>query len=209
MTPLPQVRHWGMREYQACADAMQHHVETRTGESTDEIWMLQHPQVLTLGVGADPQHIQPHNSLPVIRSRRGGQVTCHAPGQLVVYLMLDLRRLHIGVRALVRHVENAVLALLAEAGLAGHRDSHMPGAYINGEKIASIGLHVSRGYSSHGLALNVAPDLTLFRHINICGKPGLQATSLREHGVLWNVQETAAKLLPLLVKELYSRPASS
>jgi len=130
-------------------------------------------------------------------------VTCHTPGQLVVYTLLDLRRLQLGVRALVERLESAVLALLAETQTPAHRADGMPGVYVEGKKIASIGLRVSRARSSHGLALNVHPNLSLFRQINICGNPKLEATSLRECGVEWSVDETAHKFLPHLLQALY------
>lgn len=207
MIPAPRIRRWGLRDYQACAAAMHRRVAERHALSADEIWMLQHPQVLTLGAGADAAHIRPHCPLPIVRSRRGGQATCHAPGQLVVYTLLDLHRLHIGVRTLVRHLEDAALALLGEAGLEAHRTPGMPGVYVAGRKIASIGLHVSRGRSSHGMALNVAPDLSLFRHIDICGHPRLRATSLRACGIRWDVRKAADRLLPHLLHGIYGPPA--
>ncbi len=207
MMPVPRIRRWALRDYQACAEDMHRHVAEQQARSADEIWMLQHPQVLTLGAGGDAAHIRPNCPLPVVRSRRGGQATCHAPGQLVVYMLLDLRRLRIGVRTLVQRLEGAALALLGEVGLDAHRTPGMPGVYVAGRKIASIGLHVSRGRSSHGLSLNVAPDLSLFRHIDICGHPQLQATSLRACGIPWNVRKTADRLLPHLLREIYGPQA--
>ena len=207
MTPEPRIRHWNLYGYEPCAEAMRQQTEARDEASADEIWLLQHPSVLTLGVGADPSHIHSPCPLPVVRSNRGGQVTCHTPGQLVVYTLLDLRRLHLGVRALVERLESAVLALLAETQTPAHRADGMPGVYVEGKKIASIGLRVSRARSSHGLALNVHPDLSLFRQINICGNPELEATSLRECGVEWSVDETARKFLPHLLQALYPSEA--
>ena len=203
MTPSPQIRHWDLYDYQSCADAMRRQTEARNEASADEIWLLQHPSVLTLGVGADPSHIHPQCQLPVVRSSRGGQVTCHTPGQLIVYALLDLGRLRIGVRALVERLENAILTLMTETLIPAHRENGMPGIYVEGKKIASIGLRVSRSRSSHGLALNVHPDLSLFRQIDICGYPQLRATSLHECGINWSVDETAQKLLPHLLEQLY------
>lgn len=203
MIPAPRIRRWDLYDYEPCAEAMRQQTEARDGNSADEIWLLQHPSVLTLGVGADPSHIRPRCPLPVIRSSRGGQVTCHMPGQLVVYTLLDLRRMRLGVRALVERLESAVLALLEEARTPARRKNGMPGVYVEGKKIMSIGLRVSRAQSSHGLALNVRPDLSLFRQIDICGNPKLEATSLRECGVDWSVDETARKFLPHLLRTLY------
>ena len=203
MTPAPRIRHWNLYDYESCAEAMRRQTESRNEASADEIWLLQHPSVLTLGVGADPSHIRVPCPLPVVRSSRGGQATCHTPGQLVVYTLLDLRRLRLGVRALVERLEGAILALLAETRAPAHREDGMPGVYVEGKKIASIGLRVSRARSSHGLALNVHPNLSLFRQIDICGNPELEATSLREWGVDWSVDEAARKFLPHLLQALY------
>ncbi len=203
MIPAPRIRHWELYDYEPCAEAMRRQTERRNENSADEIWMLQHPGVLTLGVGADPSHIHSPGPLPVVRSSRGGQVTCHMPGQLVVYTLLDLHRMRLGVRALIERLEHAVLALLQEARTPARRENGMPGVYVGGKKIMSVGLRVSRARSSHGLALNVHPDLGLFRHIDICGHPELEATSLRECGVSWNVDETARKFLPHLLRALY------
>lgn len=203
MIPAPRIRHWDLYDYEPCAEAMRQQTETRDENSADEIWLLQHPSVLTLGVGADPSHIHPQCRLPVVRSSRGGQVTCHMPGQLVVYTLLDLRRMRLGVRALVERLESAVLTLLEEARMPARRKSGMPGVYVEGKKIMSIGLRISRAQSSHGLALNVHPDLSLFRQIDICGNPKLEATSLRECGVDWGIDETARKFLPHLLHTLY------
>lgn len=203
MIPAPRIRHWDSYDYGPCAEAMRRQTETRDENSADEIWLLQHPGVLTLGVGADPSHIRPRRSLPVVRSSRGGQATCHMPGQLVVYTLLDLRRMRLGVRALVGRLESAALALLEETRTPAHRENGMPGVYVEGKKIMSIGLRISRAQSSHGLALNVHPDLDLFRQIDICGNPELEATSLRECGVDWSIGETARKFLPHLLHTLY------
>lgn len=203
MMPTPRIRYWGLYDYEPCAEAMHRQTETRDETSADEIWLLQHPSILTLGVGADPAHVHSPCPLPVVRSSRGGQVTCHAPGQLVVYTLLDLRRLRLGVRALVERLESAVLALLAETPTRAHRKDGMPGIYVEGKKIASIGLRISRARSSHGLALNVHPDLDLFRQIDICGNPELEATSLRECGIGWGIDETTRRFLPHLLQALY------
>ena len=204
MIPTPQIRRFGLYDYQTCAEAMRQWSEMRaTADRADEIWLLQHPSILTLGASGDPVHIRPDAELPVVRTSRGGQATCHAPGQLVVYTLLNLRRLRLGVRALVATLEGALLALLEQAGLPGHRKDGWPGIYVDGRKIASIGLRVSRARSSHGLALNVHPNLDLFRQIDICGDPALRATSLREYGIRWSVEETAERLLPALLMALY------
>lgn len=207
MIPAPLVRRLGRVEYRACERAMERLGGDRPRGARDELWLLEHPAVLTLGVRGDRAHVRPGAALPVARSRRGGQATCHAPGQLVAYLLADLPRLGLGPRALVARLEDALLALAAEAGLPAQREAGRPGVYVRGRKLASIGLRVQGRRSSHGLALNVHPDLALFRQVVLCGRPELRATSLRECGIDWSVTETAARLLPRLLERLYRAPA--
>ena len=161
---------------------MRQQTETRDESSADEIWLLQHPGVLTLGVGADPSHIHPQCPLPVVRSSRGGQVTCHMPGQLVVYTLLTCAGCASGSRT-GRTTGKRGLDSVGGSSNARTPEKRMPGVYVEGKKIMSIGLRISRAQSSHGLALNVHPDLSLFHQIDICGNPELEATSLRECGV--------------------------
>ena len=201
--PAPVVRHLGVVNYNSCQDAMRQAVARRNEASADELWLLQHPKVITLGVSCDPTHVPTNCDIPTVRSERGGQATYHGPGQLIVYAVLNLRRLHLGVRTLIASLEEAVQDLLGELGLAAHRQTGQPGVYIADQKIASIGLRVSRGHSSHGLALNVAPDLSLFEKFCVCGTPGLTVTSLRERGISLSVEETAQRLLPHLLHRLY------
>ena len=204
----PRISTLGLCDYAQIEQAMQQQVETRDAESADELWLLEHPGVITLGVRADPGHIHSCATLPIHRTRRGGAVTCHVPGQLVVYLLLDLHRLGLGVRALVERLEQATVDLLEEAGLSSMRRPEMPGVYVDGGKIASVGLRVSHGCSSHGLALNVNPDLEAFRQINLCGDPGLEATSLAACGVSWDVKETGGRLSAHLLQQLYGKEAA-
>jgi len=161
---------------------MQRFVDRRAASTPDEIWFLEHPPVFTLGMNARPEHLLRTGDIPVVQIDRGGQVTFHGPGQLVVYPLLDLARARLGVRALVEGLERAVVATLGEWGIeaAGRRDA--PGVYVGVRKIASIGLRIRRSCSYHGLALNVAMDLEPFRRINPCGHAGLEMTQVSELG---------------------------
>lgn len=168
----------------------------------DEIWFLQHPPVFTLGQAGRREHVRDPGDIPVVASDRGGQVTYHGPGQLVAYLMLDLRRRSLGVKRLVHGLEQAIIDLLAASNLEGVRRAGAPGVYLGGRKLAAIGLRIRNGLSYHGLALNVNGDLAPFERIDPCGYPGLEATRLKDQGLGWSVAETATRLLPYLAAEL-------
>jgi len=191
---LPLVRYLGLVAYEPTWRAMQTFTEQRNEQTCDEIWMLEHPPVFTLGMNGKPEHVLAAGDIPVVRIDRGGQVTYHGPGQLVVYPLLDLRRLKLGVRDLVVALENAIIATLAQWHIqaVGKRDA--PGVYVSGRKVASIGLRIKRGCSYHGLALNVAMDLEPFRRINPCGYQGLEVTQLSALGGPTNVPEVADTL---------------
>jgi lipoyl(octanoyl) transferase len=179
----PAIRALGRAEYEPVWRAMQEFTRTR-GESTpDELWFVEHPPVFTLGLAAKPEHVLDAGATPVVRIDRGGQVTWHGPGQLVAYILVDLKRAGFGVRDLVRRLEQSVIDLLAGYGVAAARQAGMPGVYVSGAKIAAVGLRVSRGCSFHGIALNVDADLSAFSRINPCGYPGLAATRLADLGV--------------------------
>jgi lipoyl(octanoyl) transferase len=181
---------------------MQRFTDERGPGTRDELWFLEHPPVFTQGLNGRPEHLLAPGDIPVVRIDRGGQVTYHGPGQLVVYPLLDLRRLGIGVRELVVALERAVAGLAREQGIdaAGRRDA--PGVYSGGRKLASLGLRVRRGASYHGLALNVDMDLEPFRRINPCGYQGLEMTQLAELGARLTVREAATQLAPRLCEEL-------
>lgn len=198
----PRLRWLGKVEYEATWRAMQALTEARGPGTADELWFLAHPPVFTLGMAGRDEHVLAAGDIPVVRIDRGGQVTYHGPGQLVVYPLLDLRRLGLGVRGLVTALERAVVALAAAHGIdaAGRRDA--PGVYVGGRKLASLGLRVRRGCSFHGLAINVDMDLEPFRRIDPCGLPGLEMTQLRDLGVACDVREAAEALAPLLCAEL-------
>ena len=200
--PAPLVRWLGRVEYEATWRAMQSFTDARGPDTADEVWCLEHPPVFTLGMAGRDTHLLATGDIPVVKIDRGGQVTYHGPGQLVVYPLLDLRRLGIGVRVLVTALEGAVVALAAAGRVeaAGRREA--PGVYVGARKLASLGLRVRRGCSYHGLALNVDLDLEPFRRIDPCGLPGLEMTRLCDLGIDGDVRGTAETLAPLLCAEL-------
>lgn len=178
------VRRPGVIEYRRCWQDMQAFTEQRTAETADELWLLEHPPVYTLGRNGKEEHLLDTGTIPVLRVDRGGQVTYHGPGQLVAYTLLDLRRRQLGVQSLVSRLEQAVINLLADHSILAERRSGAPGVYVEGRKIAALGLRVRRGCCFHGLSLNVSMDLAPFSRINPCGYRGLQVTQLAELGIL-------------------------
>ena len=173
----------GRVEYLPTYEAMQAFTAARSAATPDELWLCEHPPVFTQGLAGRADHVLDPGSIPVVQTNRGGQVTYHGPGQAVAYLLLDLRRLGIGVRELVRRIEQAVIEVLESHGVAGERREGMPGVYVGGAKIAAIGLRVSRGCTYHGVALNVDLDPEPFTRIDPCGYPDLASTRLADHGV--------------------------
>ena len=198
----PKVRDLGLREYTPVWTAMRSFTEQRSSDTADELWVVEHPPTFTLGQSGDPSHILTAGDIPIVRSDRGGQVTYHGPGQLVVYVLVDIVRCGIGVRALVKSLEQCVINLLSKASLTGQRRANAPGVYVDQRKIAALGIRVKRGCCYHGLSLNVNMDLTPFSHINPCGYPGLEVTQLADLGVDWKVDKVAAGLLEELVSGL-------
>lgn len=190
--PSPQLRWLGRVDYESTWRAMQEFTATRDATTGDEIWFLEHPPVFTLGMNAKREHLLAPAEIPVIQIDRGGQVTYHGPGQLVVYPLLDVRRLGMGVRQLVVALENAVIAMVAEHGVQAVSRRDAPGIYVDGRKLASIGLRIRRGCSFHGMALNVSMDLEPFRRINPCGFSGLEVTDLHANGVMPTGNESKA-----------------
>jgi lipoyl(octanoyl) transferase len=206
----PQLRWLGHVAYEPTWRAMQRFVDSRDPEADDEIWFLEHAPVFTLGMNAKAEHLLAPGDIPVVQIDRGGQVTYHGPGQLVVYPLLDLARAGLGVRPLVEGIERAIVATLATWGIEsfGRRDA--PGVYVGARKIASVGLRIRRGCSYHGLALNVAMDLEPFRRINPCGYAGLEMTQVSDLGGPSALGTVAAALAPRLLAELgFEAPAQS
>ncbi|MBK3866229.1 lipoyl(octanoyl) transferase LipB [Pseudomonas stutzeri] len=196
------VRDLGLLEYRTAWQAMQHFTNTRGPDSADEIWLLQHPPVFTQGQAGKAEHLLFPGEIPVVQVDRGGQVTYHGPGQLVGYLLLDVRRLGIGVRELVSRIENSLVELLASYGVTAIAKPDAPGVYVSGAKIASLGLRIRNGRSFHGLALNVDMDLEPFRRINPCGYAGLPMTQLRDLIGPIDISDVAEKLREQLVRQL-------
>ena len=177
------IRERGRLEYLAAWHEMQAFNRARTAQTPDEIWLVEHPPVYTLGLAGRAEHVLTPGDIPVVKTDRGGQVTYHGPGQAVAYVMLDLKRLGIGAKELVRRLEASAIEVLDGYGLRGHRRDGMPGVYVDDAKICAIGLRISRGCSYHGLAMNVDVDLAPFSRIDPCGYPGLAATRLADLGV--------------------------
>lgn len=174
------IKHLGRVEYEPTYQAMVTFTDTRTDETVDELWIVEHPPVFTQGMAGKPEHLLQHSQIPVVQVDRGGQITYHGPGQLVVYTMIDFKRRHITVRDLVSRLENSIIATLAQFGIAAHNDPKRPGVYVAERKIASLGLRIKRGSVYHGLALNVNMDLTPFHQINPCGYAGLEMVQMAE-----------------------------
>ncbi len=194
------------RDYQAIWTQMRQFTDERRPDTEDELWLLEHEQVFTLGQAGLPQHLLDPGPIPVVQCDRGGQVTYHGPGQLVAYLLLDLKRARLGVKQLVHLLEQAVIDLLADHQVLAQPRSDAPGVYVGEAKIASVGLRVRHGCSYHGLALNIGLDPAPFARINPCGYPGLEITRAEDLGLSLDVetagQQLAAHLGRLLDKEL-------
>jgi lipoyl(octanoyl) transferase len=174
----------------------------RTSDTRDEIWLVQHPPVYTLGLAGKPEHLLHSTNIPVVKIDRGGQITYHGPGQIVAYMLLDMRRWKISVRELVRLMEKAVIDLLAEFGVAARSREDAPGVYVGNAKIAALGLKIKNGCCYHGLAFNVDMDLTPFANINPCGHVGLRVTQACEMGITISINELQAELAQNLVHGL-------
>jgi len=200
--PTPRVKHLGRVDYEPTWRAMERFTLERGPEVPDEIWFLEHPPIFTLGLAGKLEHVLDPGAIPVVHIDRGGQVTYHGPGQLVVYPLLDLRRLRLGVRALVEALEMSVVDTLAGYGIAAHSRRDAPGVYVEARKICSIGIRVRRGCSYHGIAFNVDMDLEPFTRINPCGYEGLEMTQLSALGGPRDPAEVAQDLQPALLERL-------
>jgi len=173
------VRQSGLRDWQPVSDAMHQYTDQRDDQSRDEIWLVEHPPVFTQGQAGKAEHLLMPGDIPVVQSDRGGQVTYHGPGQQVMYVLIDVKRRKLGVRQLVTILEETVIATLAEFGVSARARADAPGVYVGEEKICSLGLRIRKGCSFHGLALNVAMDLSPFLRINPCGYAGMSMTQLK------------------------------
>lgn len=197
------IRHMGRVDYEPTWRAMQAFTSTRGPSTPDEIWLLEHTPVYTLGIAGRDAHLpRDRHDIAVVRTDRGGQITYHGPGQVIAYVLLDMKRRHLSVRALVRLLEGAVIDLLREYGIAAAGRIEAPGVYVGNAKIAALGLRITRGFCYHGLALNVAMDLSPFHSIDPCGYPGLSVTQLCDLGVTHEPKVVSGRLLHHLVKVL-------
>ena len=196
------VRRLGLVDYEATWRSMQKFTDQRDAGTDDEVWFLEHPPVFTLGLNGRREHVLAPGDIPVIQVDRGGQVTYHGPGQLVVYPLLDLKRLRIGVRELVAGLEGAVIELCAGFGITAEARRDARGVYVEGRKLASIGLRIRRGCSYHGLALNVLNDLEPFSRINPCGYEGLQLVRLADLAPVSSLEDLARSLEPIVLRHL-------
>lgn len=196
------IRQSGQCDYQTIYESMVRFTRERDEHSPDEIWCLQHPPVFTLGLGGKEEHILAAGDIPIIRTDRGGQVTYHGPGQMVVYLLLDLQRQGLTIKRYITLLEQVMIDMCASLGIIAVRKAGAPGVYVSGKKIAALGIRVKRGCSYHGLALNVDMDLAPFQRINPCGYPGLEVTHLKAQGCLLDINASFTRLLPYLLKQL-------
>ncbi|MDZ4262706.1 MAG: lipoyl(octanoyl) transferase LipB [Pseudomonadota bacterium] len=178
--PTLLIRQLGLRDYEPVWREMQRFTDLRGPESGDELWLVEHPPVFTLGLNGKPEHLLAPGAIPVVAIDRGGQVTYHGPGQQVVYLLLDLKRNRLGIRAVVEKIEQAIIRLLADYAITARSRRDAPGVYVGDSKIAALGLRVRRGCCYHGLALNINMDLEPFTRINPCGYPGMVVTQLAD-----------------------------
>lgn len=188
------IRRLGRADYLPTWGAMQRFTLERGPATPDELWLLEHPPVFTLGLNGKPEHLLDPGTIPVIPIDRGGQVTYHGPGQLVAYLLADLERRRLGVQTLVRALEQAVIALLAEYEVTARARRDAPGVYVDEAKVAALGLRVKKGRCYHGLALNVAMDLQPFTRINPCGYPGMAVTQLSDLGISASIEQVSSRL---------------
>jgi len=200
----PEIRFLGLADYEATWRAMKEFTELRTPDTRDEIWLLQHPPTYTQGQAGKPEHLLNARQIPVVQIDRGGQITYHGPGQIVAYLLLDLRRWKINVRQLVRLMEQAVINILAAYNIAASGRIDAPGVYVHDAKIAALGLKIKHSCCYHGLALNIDMDLTPYDFINPCGYAGLRVTQVRNFGVstpLAQIEQLLARQLLALLAE--------
>ena len=186
----------GRQDYVPRWREMQAFTDARDESTPDEIWFVEHPPVFTMGLNASQEHLLAPGDIPVVQIDRGGQVTFHGPGQLMVYPLIDIRRANVGVRCLVSALEQSVVDLAAEYGVTAYARKDAPGVYVDGDKLASVGLRIRRGASFHGMAVNVDIDTEPFTRINPCGYAELRMTDLHRQGIDLNLEVTAEKLLP-------------
>lgn len=196
------IRWLAQQDYLSTWQAMKDFTDQRTEETLDEIWLLEHEPVFTQGQNGKPEHVLNPGNIPIVQTDRGGQVTYHGPGQLMIYTLIDLKRKHLNVRELVNRLEQSIVDLLNEYGIKAAANPDAPGVYVDGKKIASIGLRIRRGYSYHGVAFNIFMDLEPFQRINPCGFSSMQMTQFADLGGPQTPIEAGVKLVNYLIKNL-------
>jgi len=199
------VKTLGLSDYQITWQAMKDFTDSRNEQTRDEIWLLQHPPVFTQGSAGKPEHLLHDHGIAVVKTDRGGQITYHGPGQIIAYLLLDIRRLKLGVRELVRLMESAVIGLLQDYRVKAAGRVEAPGVYVGNAKIASLGLKIRKNFCYHGIALNVDMDLTPFSYINPCGYQGLQVTQTKNLGIPDGADILSTKLADQLQEKLLTK----
>ena len=198
----PIVRYLGLTDYQPTWQAMKDFTQQRDEQTLDEIWITEHPPVFTQGHNGKPEHLLNPGDIPVIQIDRGGQVTYHGPGQLVVYCLLNIQRLNFGVRALVTHIENTLVEFLADHQILAAARPDAPGVYVDQAKIAALGLRIRKGCCYHGLSLNIDMDLTPFDRINPCGYKGLAVTQMSDFGVDIKLEQAGYQIANRLTENI-------
>lgn len=196
------IKDLGYIDYESTVKAMRAFTAKRDADTEDELWLLEHPQVFTLGQNGNHEHVLNTQGIPLVNTDRGGQVTYHGPGQLIAYTLVDLKRAKIGVRDMVSHIENSIIDLLADVNIEANARKDAPGVYVEGRKIAALGLRVKRGACYHGLSLNVDMDLAPFSYINPCGYQGMQVIDMKSLGVKLTMQQTKELLVSKLNQRL-------
>jgi lipoyl(octanoyl) transferase len=196
------VQHLGRVDYEPTWRAMQEFTATRTVDTADELWVCEHPPVYTLGQAGKPEHLLTDIGIPLVKIDRGGQITYHGPGQVVIYLLIDLPRRHLKVREIVSRIEQAVIDLLNAHGVVAERHEKAPGVYVGPAKVAALGLRVKKGCCYHGVSLNVDMDLSPFAAINPCGYPGMPVTQTRDLGIPLSPSQAAQELARHLSNQL-------
>mgnify|MGYP000442231335 CR=1 FL=1 len=198
-----QIKSLGLQPYEKTWQAMQNFTDQRQPETPDELWIVEHPAVFTQGLNGKAEHILQNSEIPIIQTDRGGQITYHAPGQLIIYVLIDLKRTKLGVRALVTLLEDSIIEYLATFNIQSQARSDAPGVYVDGKKIASLGLKIRKQKSYHGLALNIDMDLTPFQFVNPCGLQGMQMTQIAQ--ILTSKKTPTTEQAGLVISKILNR----
>ncbi|AJA45394.1 lipoyl(octanoyl) transferase [Frischella perrara] len=199
----PLVKNLGLQPYSIIYNAMHQFTQQRDADTQDEIWLVEHPAIFTQGKVGKAEHLLHQTNIPVIQTDRGGQITYHAPGQQIMYILIDLKRLKMGIRDTVSALENSVINTLNDYHISAVAKPDAPGVYVNEQKICSLGLHIQHGCTLHGLALNVDMDLSPFNNINPCGYAGLKMTQVKAFLSDINPEEIRSKLVNYFIDQLY------